>query len=131
MPAKRILLIEDEPDLSRTMTIRLEASGYHVDNAGDGEEGYVKIKHTDPDLILLDLMLPKMDGIEVLKLAKTDSNTRKIPVIVLTAYGTKDIIKECRDRGANEVIVKPCNTPDLLRLIEVLIDERESEDSLS
>jgi len=105
-PKKKILFIEDEPDLQRTMGEYLLRSGFDVVRATDGELGLNLAKKETPDIILLDLILPKMDGFQVLAGLKSQETTRNIPVIVLTNMeGAIDIEKALR-LGATTYLVK-------------------------
>ena len=115
---RKLLLIDDEPDLREMVKTRLEANKYKVITAGDGTEGLEKAKIEKPDLILLDIMMPGMDGFEVLQKLKQDSETINIPVIVLTAKGELESIFKARDSGSTDYIIKPFETEELLRLIE-------------
>ena len=103
---KIILFIEDEPTLQKTVGKILEQEGFDVKSATDGEAGLIRAREIKPDLILLDLILPKKDGFEVLTELKKDENTKNIPVIVLTNLeGTKDV-ERALELGANTYLVK-------------------------
>ncbi len=121
MDKKKILIIEDEKDLVETVSLRLEANDYEVISAGDGLEGLEKAKKEKPDLIILDLMLPKMDGYKVCRLLKFDEKYKKIPIIIFTACANeadKGIGKEVR---ADAYITKPFDSHVLLEKIRQLI----------
>lgn len=103
---KKILFIEDEPDLQRTMGAALDNAGFLVLKALDGELGLKLAQKEKPDLILLDLILPKMDGFEILNTLKKDTATKNIPVVVLTNLeGSFDVEKALR-LGATTYLVK-------------------------
>ena len=121
--AKKILLVEDEPDQIAMLKVRLEANGYEFMSAMDGEEGLKKVNEEKPDLVLLDIIMPKMDGIEVCKRLKKDSNTKSIPVIVITAAGIKDAEQKSREVGADDYIKKPYDAADLVLKIKALVDK--------
>ncbi|MEW6101254.1 MAG: response regulator [Candidatus Omnitrophota bacterium] len=121
MIKKKILFIEDEPDQVMMIQIRLEASGLEMICASDGQEGLLKAKKENPDLILLDLLLPKMNGYEVCKELKQDSLTRKIPIIIITGSGTKDIEEKCLAAGADACIKKPYDSKELVARIKSLL----------
>jgi DNA-binding response OmpR family regulator len=113
---KKILLIEDEPELSTMMKSRLEANHYEVITAGDGEEGLKKIEAGTPDLILLDVMLPGMDGYTFVKTLKT-KQSETIPIIVVTAKG--DNLRGLFElEGIKDYITKPFQGQDLLERIK-------------
>lgn len=90
----RILAVDDTPENLEILRLRLEANGYEVMTAADGEEGLVKVREFKPDLILLDIMMPKLDGISVVRTLKQDASLRSIPVILVTAKAdTRDVIE--------------------------------------
>ncbi len=117
----KILLVDDEPGILKMVTKRLEFEGYDVACAVDGEEALKKIKTEDPDLIILDIMLPKMDGYEVCRRFKEDSSHRKVPVILFTAMvqqKNKQMGFQC---GADAYVCKPFRTHELLGKIKELL----------
>jgi len=123
MAKKKILVIEDEVDLVKAMQIRLEQAGYDVISSNDGKNGLDKAKQEGPDLIILDLMLPKMDGYKVCGLLKADSRYNKIPVIMATARAQESDSKLGFEVGADAYIVKPFQYEVLLEKIKVLLKE--------
>src|SRR5678816_3655739 len=84
-PRARVLVVDDEPDLVRILQFGLKAAGYEVESASDGQEGLKKAREMKPDIILLDLMLPKLDGYKVCRLLKFDERYEHIPIIILSA----------------------------------------------
>ncbi len=123
MDKKRILLVDDEKDLVENVILRLEASGYEVIAAYDGQEGFDKARKDKPDLIILDLMLPKLDGYKVCRMLKFDEKYKNIPVILFTARGQESDQKMGRDVGANAYITKPFEGKALLNKIKELLKE--------
>lgn len=118
---KKILLVDDEEDLVTALTARLAASGYEVLVARDGLEALQKARALFPDLIVLDLMLPKMDGYKVARLLKFDQRYVKIPIIMLTARGL-DVDQEAgKKAGADDYLVKPFDSAYLISRIRELI----------
>lgn len=114
-----ILIIEDTDDLREVFVDYFKVCGYRVYEAGDGEEGFRKAGMYNPDIIILDIMMPKMDGIETCKLLKLDDDLKDIPVIFLTAKSqTSDKIKAF-SIGANDFITKPCNLMELHARVKV------------
>ncbi len=113
-----ILLAEDDYFIKKAYTAGLTHAGFHVFVAGDGEEAMALIKKESPDLILLDLILPKKDGFWVLQEIKTDDALKHIPVIILSNLGQPKDITECKKLGAVDYFVKS-DTP-LFRLIEII-----------
>jgi len=118
---KRILLVEDESDLVTTLTFRLEKEGYEVMVAMDGEDGLEKAKKEKPDLILLDLMLPKMNGYKVCGLLKGDSRFKSIPIVIFTARAEEADRKMSEEVGANAYITKPFEPSVLLEKLNELL----------
>jgi DNA-binding response OmpR family regulator len=109
--AKKILVIEDDKFLRELIIRKLTGEGYEASEAVDGEEGIKKIKEKKPDLILLDLILPGINGFEVLSRAKEDANLAQIPVIILSNLGQKDEIEKGLKLGAIDFLIKAHFTP--------------------
>ena len=103
----KILIVEDDTVLVRMYTTKFQHDGYEVVQAIGGNEGIQKAQETKPDLILLDIMMPKMDGFEVIKTLKTIEQTKNIPIIILTNLGTsKVLVDEARRLGVETYLVK-------------------------
>lgn len=110
-----ILLVDDDPLLVRMYQKKLENSGYTVLTADDGDVALTKVKETHPDLVLLDIMMPKVNGYEVLKTMKAQPETAKIPVILLTNVGASDEdVEKGMDMGAVAYLVKAGNRPSVV-----------------
>ena len=119
--AKKILVVDDEVQLVELIKMRLEASRYKVITAYDGQEALDKAKKEKPDLIILDLMLPKMDGYKVCGLLKADARYKKIPIIMFTARAQDSDKKMGEDVGADGYITKPFEPETLLSKIKDFI----------
>ena len=117
----KILLIDDEASLRKTVGRRLEMWGYVALTAQSGEEGLQVAQEQLPDLILLDIMMPKMKGRNVCARLKADPKTAKIPVIFITALGLADHIKAGMDLGADDYIVKPFEPAELRERIMICL----------
>jgi len=114
----RVLVVEDEPELLRVVTRALREQGYAVDEAADGEEGLYRAKSWDYDAIVLDLMLPKLDGWQVLAQLRAE---RKTPVLILTARdGVTDRVRGL-DAGADDYLIKPFELTELFARLRALI----------
>lgn len=124
---KKILIIEDDPFLSEMYAIKLSQDNFQVEIAVDGKEGLKKIQSYKPDLILLDIVLPKMDGFEILKKLKQDPKLKKIPVILLTNLGQKNEVEKGLALGADEYIIKAHFTPTAVvaKVKEILANQYE------
>ena len=112
--AKRILLVDDEANLVEMIKMRLEANNYEVLTAYDGQEALQKAQKEKPDLIILDLMLPKMDGYKVCGLLKKDARYSKIPIIMFSARAQEEDKKLGEEVGAEAYITKPFEPNTLL-----------------
>lgn len=120
---KRILVVDDEVELVNMLTLRLEANDYEVIASYDGQDALDKARKEQPHLILLDLMLPKMDGYKVCALLKADSRYNKIPIIMFTARA-QDTDKELgREAGADAYITKPFEAQALLGKMRELLKD--------
>lgn len=108
---KKILLVEDEQSLAKLYEMALIEGGFEVEKAADGEEGLVKAREYSPVLALVDVMMPKLSGIEVLKRLKADEETKNIIVVMLTNFGQEHLIKEAFDNEAADFILKYQSTP--------------------
>ena len=118
---KRILVVDDESDLVEMVKIRLEASGYEVAAAYDGQEALNSVKERKPDLIILDLMLPKIDGYKVCGLLKSSRKYKDIPIILFTARAQESDKEMGKEAGADAYIVKPFEPKVLLDKIKELL----------
>jgi len=109
---EKILIVEDDKFLRELIAKKLLKEGYEVEEAIDGEDGVRKTKEVMPDLILLDLILPGIDGFEVLKRIKEDEKTASIPVVILSNLGQKDEIEKGLNLGAVDFLIKAHFTPE-------------------
>ncbi len=123
---KRILLVDDEEDLVAALSVRLEASGFEVLVATDGLEALKKSRTDNPDLIVLDLMLPKMDGYKVARLLKFDKRYSHIPILILTARGQDSDREMSRKVGADDYMVKPFASSELISRLRKLLAKSEN-----
>lgn len=123
----RILLVDDEPDLVRLVSIRLEAEGYEVVVAMDGHEALAKARAEHPDLIILDLMLPKLNGYQVCALLKRDTRFQKIPIVLFTALADERDEKLGYESGADAYIRKPFQGSELLAQVRTLLEKAAKE----
>ncbi len=121
--SKKILLIDDERDFVEMLSFALKAYGFLVSNAADGSAGITKAKAELPDLIILDLMMPGMDGYEAARRLKSDKATADIPIIVLTAAVTKELDRKVREVKAADCMTKPCDLDELLKKVKSILGD--------
>ena len=126
--AATILVVDDEPSIVKLVKATLESRGYNVITAHDGQEAIIEAKLHKPDLILLDVMMPHMDGTEARKRLLADPVTKDIPVIHLTAVGDFDKQREALADGATDYIVKPFTPSDLANVVADMLDPKKREE---
>jgi CheY-like chemotaxis protein len=120
IPMSKILIIEDEPDQRRLIQLRLEARGYQVISAGKARDGIALAASEKPALILMDMILPDMHGLDAAIKLKQNEETRATPVIGISAVGSPDFIKTCLQEGLSAYIRKPYDPRELFKTIEKL-----------
>jgi len=108
---KKILLVDDDNALRQLYAVELGTKGYTVLEAPDGEQGLVTAKKEKPDLILLDIMMPKLDGVATLTQLKQDAEIDKIPVVMLTNFGQENLVQQAFSSGATDYLLKYKVTP--------------------
>lgn len=123
MGAKRILVVDDDANIRTALKYWLEREGYSVLLSGDGLDALEKAELMNPDLIILDLLLPRLNGLDVLERLKRGRETRAIPVMVLTAYDGGENRRRCLELGAKEFFSKPFS----LRELAVKVEEHAAE----
>jgi len=121
MIEKKILVIDDEPDMVFAIEMQLQANNYKVLKAYDGDAGLKMARSENPDVIILDLMLPKLDGYKICRLLKFDEKYKKIPIIIYTACGQEEDKKIGYEVGADVYLVKPFEPKILLDKIKGLL----------
>jgi len=120
-PGRKILIVEDSKTTSVVLKEVLETEGHKVITAGDGVAGIALARREKPDLILLDLLLPKLNGYEVCNAVKRDNSTRHIPILVISTMDSPESIAKVKICGAQNFMKKPYNLDDLLREIKRLL----------
>jgi len=121
MAKKKILLVDDEAQLVEMLKMRLEVNGYEVAAAHDGTEALKKVIDESPDLIILDIMLPKVDGFRVCRMLKADERYRTIPVLLLTALASEEDREAGRKAMADGFIAKPFSAEELIERVASLL----------
>lgn len=123
----KILVVDDEPDALELIEVNLKAAGFEVIVADDGREALQKARTVTPDLILLDVMLPEMDGLEVCKTLRRDTETTRIPIIMLTARAAEMDRVLGLELGADDYITKPFSPRELILRVKNLIERASPE----
>ena len=120
----QVLFIEDDPTVAQMYKLKLELDGYTVNMAKDGEEGLQLANQLKPDIIFLDIRLPKMDGFAVLEGLRGSEDTKQIPVVILSNYGERELVERGLKLGALEYLIKSQTTPaNLSRGVEGWLKE--------
>lgn len=122
MSKKRILVVDDEEDMRYAVKMQLEANGYEVLTAKDGQEGLTLARKETPDLIILDLMLPKLDGYQVCRMLKFDNKYKGIPIVIFTARAQTGDEELGYQVGADAYVAKPFEPKRLLEKIKDLLE---------
>lgn len=127
MPAK-VLVCDDERHIVRLIQVNLERQGYTVVTAFDGKEGLEKVKSEKPNLLVLDVMMPYMDGFEVLKNLRRDPETENLPVVMLTAKAQDKDVFEGYHYGADMYLTKPFNPMELVTFVKRILSNADGND---
>jgi|CXWL01.1.fsa_nt_gi DNA-binding response OmpR family regulator len=121
MTPSRILVIEDEPAIAENLAALLSAKGHRVDTAADGARGIELARKTAFNLILLDVMLPRMSGLDVCKLLRADAKTREMKIIMVTGLDRMNDVEEAFRAGADDYLIKPFDSQRLFKKIEKVL----------
>jgi DNA-binding response OmpR family regulator len=124
----RVLVVEDDAAILKGLTDNLEAESYDVLTAMDGEAGYALLEKEEPDLVILDLMLPKLSGYEICQRARSEGMT--VPILMLTARGTESDRVHGLDLGADDYVTKPFSVRELLARVRALLRRGQSADAV-
>ncbi len=124
---KNILIIEDEEDILELMSYNLSTAGFAVDGSTHGEKGLAKARTSHPDLLILDIMLPGINGVDICRILKSDSSTEDIPIIMVTAKGEESDIVKGLETGADDYITKPFSPKVLVARVKALMRRRRSD----
>jgi len=121
--ARQVLIVEDEPHIVESLAFVLGREGYAVSSVMDGESALEILRRSPPDLVILDLMIPRLNGFEVLKAAKTDAALRAIPVRVLTAKGQAHDRRLAEEIGSDGFMTKPFSNREIVQQVRRLIGD--------
>ncbi len=120
----KILVVEDDKNIAEAEKMILETGGYEVDIAADGDEGLKKVPYFDPDLIILDLMMPKVDGVEVCKKLRADARNKDLKIVMVTAKDTEKDEMIGMEIGADDYICKPFEMDELLHVVKQVLNHK-------
>ena len=121
--AKKILIVDDEQDIVETLKFMLEAEGYECFCAYDGENGLTLAKEIIPDLMILDIMMPKINGYKISRLLKYDTKYKDIPIIMVTARSQEEDKLIGQETGVNEYITKPFELDDIIKKVKEYLEK--------
>jgi DNA-binding response OmpR family regulator len=124
--AGRVVIIEDDPEILGMLSFNLEAEGYSPSTSQDGTQGLALVQKELPDLLLLDLMLPDLDGLDICRQLKSDPATREIPIIIVSAKGNENDIVLGLSLGADDYITKPFSVRELLARVKAVLRRRRA-----
>ena|SRR5687768_3474339 len=125
--SKTVLVVDDQPHIVRLIQVNLEKEGFRVATASDGVEGMEKVRELRPDLVILDVIMPRKDGFEVLRDIKTDESLAEIPVVMLTVKTHNADIVEGLKEGAELYLPKPFHPKELVSLVKRVLESEEAE----
>ncbi len=115
---KKALVVEDHPDMLKVLTSEMEMMGFSVIGAKDGKEGVEKAIKEKPNLILMDIMMPFMDGRDATRLIRSNPETQDIPILVATARANNSVLESCIEAGSNDYILKPFTFKELQKKVQ-------------
>jgi DNA-binding response OmpR family regulator len=121
---KRILVVDDEPDVRELVVYRMQRSGYEVIAAKNGEEAFELACTEVPDLVVADVMMPRLNGYELTRKLRDDERTRSIPVILLTSRSQEADVSQGFDAGADDYLKKPFNPDELVQRVRAVLGRR-------
>ncbi len=124
----RILAVDDEPNIVRLIQVNLERQGYQVETANNGAQALAKIKANRPDLVVSDVMMPEMDGFELLANIRRDPTLMDLPVIMLTAKAQDRDVMTGYQTGADMYLTKPFNPQELLQFVKRILSSASEDD---
>jgi DNA-binding response OmpR family regulator len=121
-----VLVVDDDPDVCDLVTYKLEQSGFDVRRASDGDAAIREVAKKVPDLVLLDVMMPGISGLEVLERWRSDHATAAMPVIMLTAKAQENDVERGFELGADDYVIKPFSPRELVRRVTAVLSRRQS-----
>ena len=128
--SQSVLVVDDEPNIVISLEYVMKNAGYEVETAYDGEEALTKIRAGMPDLVILDVMMPKRDGFDVLKTVREDPQLNSVRIMMLTAKGRDEEREKGLSLGANDYMTKPFSTRDVVERAKVLLDKKVEKEAI-
>ena len=123
---KKILIVDDHPDMRKVLQTQIELMGFAGITAKNGKEGIEAAIAEKPDLIMMDFMMPEMDGWEATRILRATTETKEIPIIAVTAMIRPSDLQSCIEAGCNDYIVKPFRSEELRKRIDALLQQKHS-----
>src|SRR5512139_4115517 len=117
----RVLVVDDDADILALVSYKLSRSGFEVDSARDGQKAIERLTANPPDLVLLDIMMPGLSGLEVLDRLRSSATTARLPVIMLTAKAQEGDVERGFERGADDYIIKPFSPRELVSRVQAVL----------
>ncbi|MFT7569491.1 MAG: DNA-binding response OmpR family regulator [Paracoccaceae bacterium] len=127
--AKRVLLAEDEPNIVESLTFLMERAGFDISAESDGRLALEMALSNTPDILILDVMLPELDGYEILRQLRADSRTEGLPILMLTAKGQREDREAALECGADLFITKPFSNSEIVAAVKQLVAGRPAPDA--
>jgi CheY-like chemotaxis protein len=122
----RVLVVDDDPQVVRLLRVNFELEGYDVVSASDGNEALETIAAQAPDLVVCDVMMPGMDGFEVVRRLRSDASTSRLPIVMLSAKAMGSDARKGLDAGADEYVTKPFDPAELIDVVDRLLGRKRS-----
>lgn len=129
-PTSKILIADDHPEGAELIEAYLDGTGWEVRTVGDGDATMKAVHEWKPDVLLLDIMMPKLSGFEVCKRLRADSNTRDLPILMITALDQPSDVDRAVEAGTNDFLTKPINKTDLVMRVKALLQSRRQSTDL-
>ena len=121
MPDRTVLVVDDDPVILKLLEVNFEMEGFAVITAGDGDDGLRAIREQRPDAVVLDIMMPKLNGLEVLEAARADPATKNVPIVLLSAKAQASEVQRGLDLGADDYVTKPLDPIDLVERVNAVL----------
>jgi CheY-like chemotaxis protein len=121
---QRVLVVDDDPHVLQLLRVNFELEGYEVDSAGDGQEALDRIAAKRPDVVVCDIMMPRMNGLEMVERLRSDPSTAKLPIVLVSAKAQQSDLSAGDEAGADAYVTKPFDPQDLLDAVAKLLKRK-------